>query len=380
MMQQTARVDVLIPAYNADATLREAIASIQNQTVRDIRIIVINDGSTDGTGALLREIAAEDPRVVAIDTRNEGIVSALNTALAQATAPMLARHDADDLAFPDRFERQLAYLDAHPDCVALGADVHHIDEHGRRTGWTTVFGGEVIWDATALPALEPYLMHPFLMVRRSAVLAVGGYRYVFHAEDADLYWQLLGQGRLYNLPVVLGEYRVHAGSVSSVSIHNGRVAAAYAERAAVSFQRREAGIPDLAFPAEARETLKSLGTIEAIVDYAAHAMTDVERGHFRLAIAAKLLQNATYRPYLLDLDDCRFIARATPGLLARLDQKGRRKFTRDRAAVLWRLLRKQRRAEADALAVPRLQYALLTPIFFRQARVKLRQIADRRRG
>ena len=379
-MMQQARIDVLIPAYNAEATVEEAIGSIQRQTVRDIRIIVVNDGSSDGTGTRLHAMAASDPNLVVIDTPNRGIVAALNHALSEATAPIIARHDADDIAFPDRFERQLAYLDAHPDCIALGADAHHIDADGRRTGYTTAFGGPVRWNAGALPALEPYLMHPFLMMRREAIVAAGGYRYVFHAEDADLYWQLLSQGRLHNLPDVLGEYRVHAGSVSSVSVHNGRVAAVYAELAAMSFQRREAGVPDLTFPAEAREALKSLGTIDAIVDYAAQAMTDAEQEHFRLAVAAKLLQNATYRPYLLDLDDCRFIAHATPGLLARLDRQGRRKLTRDRAAVLWRLLRKQRHAEADALAVPRLQYALLTPIFFRQAQVKLRQIADKRRA
>ena len=378
MTQATVRVDVLIPAYNAEATLVEAVNSIQRQTVRDIRIIIVNDGSTDSTGALLRAIAAQDARVVAIDTANGGIVAALNRALAEATAPIIARHDADDLAFPDRFARQLAYLAAHPDCIALGADAHHVDAEGRRTGYTTKFGGPVTWNADALPALEPYLMHPFLMVRRAAMVAAGGYRPVFHAEDSDLYWRLIGQGRLHNLPDILGEYRIHAASVSSVSIHNGRIAAAYAERAALSFRRRQAKSADLDFPAGAREVLSPLATIEAIVDFAAQPMTPAEREHFRLAVAAKLIQNATYRPYLLELNDCHFIDAATPALLARMPAIERGKFVRERAFVLWRLLRAGKKDAARALGVPVTNWPLLLPIFLRQLRFQLGQRLGRR--
>lgn len=378
-MQPEPMIDVLIPAYNAATTLVEAIGSIQNQTVRDIRIIVVNDGSTDDTAAVLQAIAAKDPRVKVVDTPNGGIVAALNTALSHATAPFVARHDADDIAFPDRFWRQLDYMERHPDCIAIGADVFHIDEQGRRTGWVTNFGGEVTWDATSYPAREPYLMHPFLTMRRDALVAVGGYRYVFHAEDSDLYWRLLGRGRLHNLEMVLGEYRVHAASISSSSVQNGRVAAAYAERAVISFRRRKAGEPDLDFPSQAREDLKSLTTIEDIVRYSARSMTPAEEEHFRLAVAAKLIENATYRPYLLELSDCQFIGQATSRLLARMDGKARRRFLQKRAAVLWRLLRKDRKEEARALRVPAVQYLLLTPIFFRQAKVKLTKLRETRR-
>jgi len=339
---QTAKIDVLIPAYNAERTLVSALRSIQDQTVRDIRLIVVNDGSTDRTGALLREIAAADPRVVVIDTPNRGIVGALNLALDHATAPIIARHDADDLADPDRFARQLAYLDQYPDCIAVGGDAHHIDEFGRRTGWTTTFAGDAKPNADAIPAVEPYLMHPFLLLPRAVLVAVGGYRYVLHSEDSDLYWRLVERGRLHTLSGPMGEYRIHAGSVSGTSIHNGRIASVYAELGALSYRRRRAGQEDIAFPQEAVADTRGCRTVEDVLRYVDDRLTPDERARLRLSVAAKLLGNATYRPYLLDAEDCAFIAAAMPALRARLNARERREIARARAIVMWRLMRARR--------------------------------------
>lgn len=336
---QAAKVDVLIPAYNAERTLVSAIRSIQDQTVQDIRLIVVDDGSTDRTGDLLREVAAADPRIVVIDTPNGGIVAALNLALDQATAPFIARHDADDLAFTDRFARQLDYLERHPDCIAVGGDAFHVDDRSRRTGWTTHFAGDVDPHPDLIPAVEPYLMHPFLMVRRDAIVGVGGYRYALNSEDTDLYWRLVGRGRLHTLPGPMGEYRVHAGSISSASVHSGRLAAVYAELGALSFRRRRAGQPDLSFPRRAVEETRSLGSLEELLAYVGEPLSTEEEEHLRLAVAAKLLQNATYRPYLLDVSDCRTIAAAWPGLRARLTPAERASLDRTRVNVMWRLLR-----------------------------------------
>jgi glycosyltransferase involved in cell wall biosynthesis len=375
---QAAKVDVLIPAYNAEKTLVAAIRSIQDQTVSDIRLIVVNDGSTDRTGALLREIAAADPRVLVIDTPNRGIVGALNLALAQATAPIIARHDADDHAFPDRFARQLAYLDLHPDCIAVGGDAYHIDDTGRRTGWSTTFAGDVQPDVDAISAIEPYLMHPFLMVRRDALLSAGGYRYVLHSEDTDLYWRLLGLGRLYTLPGPMGEYRVHAGSISSASVHNGRLASVYAELAALSYRRRRAGQEDIYFPPEAIEKTRSLRTVEDILAYVGDTLTPEEQVRLRLSVAAKLIQNATYRSYFLEADDCAFIAAATPELRARSTAQERVKLTRDRAIVMWRLLRAGRKDAFSALRPSPRDYMGLTAIAGRQLKARMRRVVHER--
>jgi glycosyltransferase involved in cell wall biosynthesis len=377
---QVAKIDVLIPAYNAERTLVSALRSIQDQTVADIRLIVVNDGSTDRTGDLLREIAAADPRVVAIDTPNRGIVGALNLALEQATAPIIARHDADDLAFPDRFARQLAYLDAHPDCIAVGGDAFHIDDTGRRTGWSTTFAGDAKHDADAIPALEPYLMHPFLMLRRDALVAVGGYRYVLHAEDSDLYWRLLGQGRLYTLPGAMGEYRVHAASVTSASVHNGRVGSVYAELGALSYRRCRAGLADISFPQEAVEETRRCRTVEDILAYVGDPLTPEERARLRLSVAAKLLLNATYRPYLLEVEDCALIAAATPELRARLNRKERIELARARAIVMWRLMRGGRKDALRALRLFPSDYKEIAGVVGRLIKAHVQRLAPKRRS
>lgn len=377
---QAARIDVLIPAYNAEKTLVTALRSIQDQTVRDIRLIVVNDGSTDRTGEILREIAAADPRVVAIDTPNRGIVGALNLALAQATAPIIARHDADDLAFPDRFSRQLAYLDQHPDCIAVGGDVYHIDDTGHRTGWSTSFAGDVKPNADALPAVEPYLMHPFLMMRRDALVAAGGYRYVLHAEDSDLYWRLLGQGRLYTLPGPMGEYRVHAGSISGASIHNGRVGSVYAELGALSYRRRRAGLEDISFPQQAVEETRHCRTINEILAYVGTPLTPEERERLRMAVAAKLVLNATYRSYLLEAEDCALIAAATPELRARLKRQERTELARARAIVMWRLMRAGRKDAMRALRLFPSDYVEFAGVVGRQIKAHMQRLAPKRTG
>jgi glycosyltransferase involved in cell wall biosynthesis len=375
---QAAKIDVLIPAYNAERTLVSALRSIQDQTVADIRLLVVNDGSTDRTGELLREIAAADRRVVAINTPNRGIVAALNLALEQATAPIIARHDADDLAFPDRFARQLTYLDTHSDCIAVGGDAYHIDDAGRRTGRATTFAGDVAPDADAIPAIEPYLMHPFLMLRRDALVAAGGYRYVLHAEDSDLYWRLLGQGRLHTLPGPMGEYRVHAGGVSSASVHNGRVGSVYAELGALSYRRRSAGLEDISFPQAAIEETRRCRTVEDILAYVGGPLTPEERARLRLGALAKLLQNASYRHYLLEVGDCTSIATVMPELRARLSRFARIELARTRAVVMWRLMRGGRMDALRALRPGPRDYPAFAGVLGRQIKVHVQRLLPRR--
>ena len=106
-MSETPLIDVLIPAYNAGRTIRSALGSIQDQTIRDIRIVVVDDGSTDDTAAIVGEVAAADPRVELHRQANGGIVDALNAGLQRGQAEFVARFDADDLSYPDRFARQI---------------------------------------------------------------------------------------------------------------------------------------------------------------------------------------------------------------------------------------------------------------------------------
>ena len=131
------RVSVILPAYNAEAYLKEAIDSILNQTFPDFQLIVINDCSTDGTEEIIRQYA--DPRLVPVkNEKNLGIAATLNRGLSLAQGDYIARMDADDISLPHRLERQVAYLDAHPDIAVLGTNVETFDENGPLcTGWSS---------------------------------------------------------------------------------------------------------------------------------------------------------------------------------------------------------------------------------------------------
>ena len=300
-------IDVVIPVFNGAETVESAVASIQAQTVRDIRIIVVNDGSTDGTQATVERLAAADGRVVLINRPNGGIVDALNVGLAACTTDLVARHDADDLAVPDRFEKQLEWLRSHPECSAVSGSVIHIDEAGRELGPKVEMDSPDRADPLAYPQQEPYLIHPFLMMRRAAVEAVGGYRYVFHAEDTDLYWRLQEMGQLANMPDLLGRYRIHGGSVTSASTLNGRVAAMSSQLAGISAMRRRAGRPDLAFPKSALAEYAQARTLKKIVRLGSRGLEEDEAARLAASTSAKILELSGYRPYELDEEDCSFI-------------------------------------------------------------------------
>ncbi|AJC80614.1 glycosyltransferase family 2 protein [Rhizobium etli bv. phaseoli str. IE4803] len=309
MTDNPVTVEVLIPVYNAEATIESAVASMQRQTLKDLRIIIVNDGSTDRTRQLLEKIAQLDPRVNVINKENSGIVDALNVGLAVCKAEFVARHDADDISFEDRLEKQCSYLRQHHDCVAVGANAWHIDMHGNRLGTKTPFG-EIHADMNSIPSREPYLLHPMLMVRRDSLMRVGGYRYVVHSEDTDLYWRLREIGRLHNLDEVLGEYRFHEGSISGASILNGRIMAVSSQLAAISAKRRSLGQQDLQFSSNLTAAYKAVRTLAPIVELACASLSQEERAYLEMSAAAKLLILASYRPYSLEKSDLSFLGKA----------------------------------------------------------------------
>ena len=343
-----ATVDVLIPAFNAASTVESSVRSIMAQTLTDLRIIVVDDGSTDATPEILDRLAREDSRLQIVTQSNGGIVDALNAGLRITRAPLIARHDADDLAFPERLARQVAFLNEHAGHVAVGCNSAHIDEAGRRTGEVTGFVHAVRADAHHVPSIEPYISHPFLMVRRQAILAVGGYRYCFHSEDTDLYWRLIEIGPLGNVIDVLGEYRVHANSVTSRSILNGRIGAVSAQLAALSARRRQAGQADIEFRREALREYHEACEFDAIIAVAARGLSSTEQAYLEIAAVAKLIELCTYRPYRLTREDQRTMRRVLTSHYPRLSEFHRRQ-------LLFRHLLSQRRL----LHLPRETFSLI---------------------
>ncbi len=344
-------VDVLMPAYNAAETIRESIESLRAQSLQDIRIIVVDDGSTDDTPAILADFAAKDSRVVVVTQVNAGIVEARNEALRHAQADIIACLDSDDIAFPDRLERTLAYLHAHPDCVAIGGAVEHIDVQGNALSGLQQPGDPAAADPASAPAIEPYIIQSTLMARRADLVTLGGYRHVPNSEDSDLFWRLAERGKLVNLPDKLGKYRVHTASMSS-SLHSGRIMALGSQLGALSTLRRRAGRPDLVFAYALHDAFKRASNFEEMVEIASRDLDASEAKHLRIATACKFMELARYRPFEPNLADCKFI-RAALHFAAALTAQNQKIVTWYVTVTAARLLRKGMAGEALALTPPK---------------------------
>lgn len=210
-----AAISVVMPVYNSAAYLAEAVESILAQTFRDFEFIIVNDGSTDRSGKMLEQFAARDARIKLISRPNTGIVGALNDGLAQATGAFVARMDGDDVALPERLQKQIDYLRANPDCIAVGSRVIGIDPYGCELFQSEHKLHHDAIDAELLNGVGWAIVHPAAMMRRDAIEAVGGYRKQFQwVEDLDLFLRLAERGRVANLPDFLLRYRQHTESVN----------------------------------------------------------------------------------------------------------------------------------------------------------------------
>ncbi|MFT4027929.1 MAG: glycosyltransferase [Novosphingobium sp.] len=239
----TPTLSVAMSVYNGARFLDQAIESVRAQTFTDFELLILDDGSRDATPQILNRHAAADSRIVPIIRENRGLIASLNELFAVARAPLVARMDADDICWPERFARQIAFLEANPDYGVVGSAAADIDESG-----------------AAIPALDncqPPLTHesvmamiercspvchPAVMVRRDIVLAVGGYHPAFrHCEDYDLWLRLANRTRIGNLPDTLLSYRRYPGQVSNLHSMEQHLGAAVA---LLAFQERCAGRPD----------------------------------------------------------------------------------------------------------------------------------------
>lgn len=215
-MRNPPRVTVLMPVYNAARHLRHAVASILGQTFRDFEFLIIDDGSTDDSLKIIR--AFDDARVrLLLNPRNTGLVASLNLGLHEARAPYLARMDADDVSLPTRLQRQVAFMDAHPEVAVCGTAFRVLHK-----GIPVVKRHPASHNAIAAALfVDTAFAHPSVMLRRSTFQTLGleydaGYP---HAEDYALWVRTAPHARLANLPHVMLLYRRHATQIS----HRARV-------------------------------------------------------------------------------------------------------------------------------------------------------------
>lgn len=231
-------VSIVMPVHNRVRYCAEAIDSILSQTLADFELVIVDDGSTDGTSVFLEWYRSLDARIRLFRNEvNRGVSTSLNHGIAQARCDLVARMDSDDIALPERLERQVAFMADHPKILAAGTALRMIDAGGNIVGPPS----EVETDPQILHS-RPSLAHPTTILRREAVLSVGGYRPAFdHAEDVDLWFRLGEIGMLGNHPEVLLHYRAHGGNVHQTQ---RRRQSFLAEMAALAAYRRRNGWGD----------------------------------------------------------------------------------------------------------------------------------------
>lgn len=214
------QLSIILPAYNAERYIVKSINSLLQQTLSHFELIVIDDGSTDGTRQIVKQLAVQDPRIRLVQRPNKGLISSLNEGISLARCPLIARMDADDISFPDRLAVQYAYMNSHPDVLAVGSDVIFMNEQGTMYRKKTFPRGSDILGAFYWGCP---LFHPTVMMRTAAVRHVGGYSSAFpFAEDYALWVRLLSFGRIDVIPKVLLAYRVHRKSISHVHARQQR--------------------------------------------------------------------------------------------------------------------------------------------------------------
>lgn len=240
MQSATPAVSVLMSVYNGERYLDEAIDSIRRQSFADFEFIIIDDGSADGSAAIIDRHAGEDARIRVVRQENQGLVAALNRGIALARAPLLARMDCDDVAVPDRLEKQHVRMMADERLGVLGGQIRMMDAQGT-LGVLASFPMGAAEVAQVLPLRSP-LMHPAVMMRTALVRRLGGYRGFYkHCEDYDLWLRVSEAAAIDNLGDVLLHYRWHG---DNVSVHNREVQITGAFLAQAAWLLRLAGRPD----------------------------------------------------------------------------------------------------------------------------------------
>jgi glycosyltransferase involved in cell wall biosynthesis len=213
------RVSIVIPAYNAQRYLVQAVESMLAQTFTDFECIIVDDGSTDRTAQLLAQLARRDPRVRPVHVPHGGIVEALNAGIEAAQGEFIARMDADDVAIATRLEEQVHYMDGHADVVALGSKVLLVDPHNSPLWEIEVKTEHKEIDAELMAGNGWALFHPTSIIRKHAILQIGRYRPEYQwSEDIDLFLRLGEIGRLANMPTAMLRYRQHFASVNRTKL------------------------------------------------------------------------------------------------------------------------------------------------------------------
>lgn len=202
-----------MPVYNAGKFLPKAIESIRKQTLEDLELLIIDDGSTDDSYRIIKRYAKRDRRVrVFRNIKNEGLVKSLNTLIPKTHGRFVARMDADDISLPDRFEKQIAYLRENPELVACGGQEYIINERGFRIAEKHFPTNErTCYNMIAnMMVIQP----PVLMARGDIFRTLRYSNHVFKNDDISMHFKLLQKGGFGNVNDIIFKYRKRADSLT----------------------------------------------------------------------------------------------------------------------------------------------------------------------
>lgn len=206
-------VTILLPAYNAERFIEEAIASILAQTYRNFVLLIINDGSSDKTESIVEN--QKDDRIQYVKNEsNIGLIKTLNKGILLARGKYIARMDADDICAPERIQQQVSFLEKNKDYVMCGSWAKIIDNNGLVTGRMKRINSHALIQANML-FTTPFI-HPSVLIRKEVLLKEKYSEEALHCEDLEL-WVRLSRNKNYrfaNIPNFLLKYRWHDQNIS----------------------------------------------------------------------------------------------------------------------------------------------------------------------
>jgi len=207
------KISVLLPVYNAEKYIKDAINSILIQTFQDFELVILNDGSTDKTEMII--LSFDDNRIKYHKSENKGIVYQLNKGVELAAGEYIARMDSDDISLPARLSKQIEFMEQHPNVDALGTAYFRIDERGKKIGEKKVPSTHE--ECEFMATLNSPILHPTLMIKKDVIKEIGGYKKDFNLiEDYELFLRLIKSGyKMANLKEPLFYYRLNKATINS---------------------------------------------------------------------------------------------------------------------------------------------------------------------
>lgn len=206
-------LSIVMPTYNASEFLDRALSSILDQSFEKYELIIVDDGSSDGTVEQIQ--ATNDERIRLIQRESTGITSALNRGIEESRGEYIARHDADDWSHPDRLETQIEYLESHPNVAMVGTGAYLVDENGRRISRRRVLEDPTLDDL----ASHNEFIHGSVMMHRDPVERLGGYDEWYEtAEDYDLWLRMASEYEVRNIDEPLYHFRLHDESIYAANL------------------------------------------------------------------------------------------------------------------------------------------------------------------